>query len=134
MTPTATISYVTPAEGVTTAHNILLATQRQIAGLVAEKAALQQQVDGLVAERDTLRACLIDATGERNELRHGNGAELEAENTALTALLVRIKRILHRSRTCRPGSAEVRYVAAILKAEDAIDRHFAQVAECEPEP
>lgn len=39
-----------------TEHDILLAVQRQIAGLVAEKAALQTQIDGLVAERDALRA------------------------------------------------------------------------------
>jgi hypothetical protein len=35
-------------------HSVLLAVQRQVQGLVAEKAALQAQIDGLVAERDGL--------------------------------------------------------------------------------
>ena len=41
-----------------TDHRILLAVQRQVAGLVAEKAALQAQIDALVIERDALRALL----------------------------------------------------------------------------
>ena len=36
-------------------HSVLLAVQRQVQGLVAEKAALQEQIDGLVAERDVWR-------------------------------------------------------------------------------
>lgn len=50
-------------QAVPTDHRILLAVQRQVAGLVAEKAALQTlqaslqgQIDGLVAERDALAA------------------------------------------------------------------------------
>lgn len=42
-------------------HYILLAVQKQINGLVAEKAALQQQIDGLVIERDELRKLLNTA-------------------------------------------------------------------------
>lgn len=52
---------MTPETIVTTIptdHRILLAVQRQVAGLVAEKAALQVQIDALVLERDALRALL----------------------------------------------------------------------------
>ena len=39
-------------------HSVLLAVQRQVEGLVAEKAAMQMQIEALVAERDGLRVTL----------------------------------------------------------------------------
>jgi hypothetical protein len=42
------------AVAILTDHRILLVVQRQVAGLVAEKAAQQTQIDALVLERDAL--------------------------------------------------------------------------------
>ena len=52
MAPSVTIP--TPVD-TPTDHRILLAVQRQVAGLVAEKAAQQAQIDALVLERDAMR-------------------------------------------------------------------------------
>ena len=50
-------------------HRILLAVQRQVAGLVGEKAGLQAQIDGLVTERDLLRAANAELTADNEHLR-----------------------------------------------------------------
>jgi cell division protein FtsB len=47
-----------------TAHYIALATQRQIAGLTAERDALREQVAGLVQERDALRERIAELVAE----------------------------------------------------------------------
>lgn len=58
-----------------TDHRILLAVQRQVAGLRAEKQAQQEQIDGLVAERDALRA-------ELEATRNGQMSLILEEETA----------------------------------------------------
>jgi FtsZ-binding cell division protein ZapB len=54
-------------------HAVLLAVQRQVQGLVDEKAALQAQIDGLVDERNTLRLVLAECQDARDALCEQNG-------------------------------------------------------------
>lgn len=42
-------------------HSVLLAVQRQVQGLIAERDAMREQIAGLVAERDALRVELEQA-------------------------------------------------------------------------
>lgn len=58
MTPETIVTTKSALADTPTDHRILLAVQRQVAGLVAEKTALQAQIDALVLERDALRALL----------------------------------------------------------------------------
>lgn len=58
MTPETIVTTKSALADTPTDHRILLAVQRQVAGLVAEKAALQTQIDALVLERDALRTLL----------------------------------------------------------------------------
>lgn len=89
--------YTLPAEVVITEHQATVYATRMVA-------ALQQQVEGLVAERDAVRD----------------------EQAAALLTLRRVKLVLHRARTCRPGSELERIRTAALKAEDAVDQFLAR--------
>lgn len=72
--------------------------------------AVQRQVEGLVAERNALRAEL------EAERQHHSIERIETLEATITAAVL----ILARARTTRPGSAEDRYLRAITSAEDLL--------------